>query len=632
MFNFKTRYNKEMKSLYKIIRVMLIISLIKVLLLYSFTHEKNIVVAFLRTVPWILLFYSPLIFLKQKKLKIFSFFIHALVGIILFVDLVYYQYYGFLPSVTMLLFVGNVPTVWKSIFFILRPIYFAMILDLIPIGILLNKEYINYSLFNSKHKKLFKIIIPLLIIILILPIIYIKGNTTYAYNNYGIFTYHIYDAYTQITNKEEDVIAEEEINNEVEKITNNDKNEEEPHKKYEGIAEGKNIIVVQFESLQNFLINDEYNGQILTPNLNKFMTKDSIYFNNFYQQVGPGNTSDAEFVSHTSLYPTNNLSIFNHYNENYYYTFPKILKNKGYSTYSFHGNNEDFWGRNKMYPKLGIDNFISLEDFDYDEKEDIIDLGLNDMDFYKQTVGYLKEAPKPFYSMVISITSHHPYDMPEELRNIELKEEHEGTIFGNYIQSINYADRAFGEFIEGLKKEGLYEDSIIVVYGDHAGLYPARAENEKIMTEYLGKEYRFDEFMNIPLIFHIPGFQMKETNEIVGGEIDLFPTMLNLVGIKDNKGKRFGKDLFNSKEGFVANQYYVPIGSFIDDEKVFEMSKDGIFENSKAWDRKTKEPIDIEECREGYERAISELKESKIILDNDLIDDIIGEQKKNQDN
>lgn len=633
MVNFNIKRNKEIKPIYLIIGVMLIISLLKVLLLYSFTHEKNVFVAFLRTIPAIILFYSLLVFVRPKRLKLASFIIHSLVAIILFTDLVYYQYYGFLPSITMLLFVGNVPTVWKSIIFILRPIYFAMILDLIPIGILLRKESINYSIFKKKHKKVFRFILPVLLIVMVLPVIYIEGNTTYAYNNYGIFTYHVFDAYTQLANKEEEVIAEEDMKDQVKKIVKNQKDNKEKkyNKKYNGIAKGKNIIVVQFESLQNFLINNEYNGQVVTPNLNKLITKDSIYFNNFYQQVGPGNTSDAEFVTNNSLYATNDLSIFNHYNENNYYTFPMILKDKGYSTYSFHGNNEDFWGRAEMYPKLGIDNFISLEDFDYDEKEDIINLGLNDMDFYEQTVEYLKDAPKPFYSIVISITSHHPYDMPEELINIELKEEHEGTIFGNYIQSINYADRAFGQFIEDLKKEGLYEDSIIVVYGDHAGLYPARAENDEIMTEYLGEEYRFDEFMNIPLVFHLPESGIKETNKIVGGEIDLFPTMLNLLDIEDNKGKRFGKDLFNTEEGFVANQYYVPIGSFIDDERVFEMSKDGIFENSRAWDKKTKEPIDIEQCREGYERAISELKESKLILENDLIDDIIKEQNKNQD-
>ncbi|MBS4534015.1 LTA synthase family protein [Clostridium sp. D2Q-14] len=631
MFKFHIYKNKKIQSINRIIEIMFIISLLKVLLLYFFTQEKNIISTFLYTIPAIIIAYSIVLMMKSKKVKRVVFIVHFLIAIILFVDLIYYQYYGFLPSITTLLFVGNVPTIWKSIFFILRPAYFIMIIDLIPLGIYLKKKSIKYIKIKNKYKQIFKIIIPILILIVIIPIPFIKGNTTYAYNNYGIFTYHIYDIYTQLINKEEEVIAEKDIDDEVKKITKNTNRDEKNYKKYNGIAKGKNIIMVQFESLQNFLINDEYNGQVLTPNLNKLIKKDSIYFNNFYQQVGPGNTSDAEFVVNNSLYPTNNLSIFNHYNENNYYSLPMILKENGYSTYSFHGNDEKFWSRKDMYPKIGIDNFISLENFNY-EQEDIINIGLNDMDFYEQTIRHLKNVDTPFYSMVISVTSHHPYEIPEGLVDIELMEEHKGTLFGNYIQSIHYADKAFGQFIEGLKKEGLYEDSLIVVYGDHSGLYPARSDNEKIVEDYLNVEYKFDEFMNIPLIFHLPNSEISEINETVGGEIDIFPTILNLLGIKNNKGKRFGNDLFNTKRGFVANQYYVHEGSFIDDEKVFEMSEDGIFENSMAWDRETKKSIDIEKCRKDYERAISEIEESRIILQNDLIDDIIREQNKNQDN
>ncbi|MTI46222.1 LTA synthase family protein [Sporosalibacterium faouarense] len=627
----KNNKNDKVKELYKLIGIMILISLVKVLILYGFTNEKHIVIAFLRTIPAILLFYSILAFIPVKRLRISSFIIHALVGGILFVDLVYYQYYGFLPSVTMFLFVGNVPTVWKSILFILRPIYFVMLVDLIPLGILLRKKEIDYSIFKFRNRTFMKVAVSLLAVFMLFPGVYINGNTTYAYNNYGVFTYHIYDAYTKLSNRNEELIDQEELDKKVKEIVDEQNEGYNKTENYKGIAKGKNIIVVQFESLQNFLIGSVYNGQELTPNLNKFMKSDAFYFDNFYQQVGPGNTSDAEFILNNSLYPTDSVSTFKKYNQNYFYSLPKILKENGYSTYSFHGNNAEFWGRSDMYPRIGIDNFVSLEDFQYDE-DDLIGLGINDVDFFDQAVDHLKDAKKPFYSVLITLTSHHPYDMPEELIDIKLKKEHEDTLFGNYIQSINYSDKAFGQFIEKLKDEGLYEDSMIVLYGDHSGLYPARAKNKDIMSDYLGTEYTFDEYMNIPLIINIPGKGISETKEIVGGEMDLFPTILNLVGIDDLKGKRYGRDLLNSEKGFVANQYYIPKGSFIDDDIVFEMSKDGIYENSRAWDRKTKEPIDIEKCREGYLRAMREIKESNFLSDYDLIDDIINEQENSQNN
>ena len=610
---------------------MALISLVKILLLYSFTNKNNIFVPFIRTIPAILLIYSILGFVKDNKIKKWSFILHSIISIILFSDLVYYEYYGFMPSIKTLLYVGNVPTVWKSIIFILKPVYFIMIIDLIIFGIIFKKNNKYGQLFTIRNKSLLKISVPFMALIMLFHVIYIEGNTIYAYNNYGVFTYHIYDAYKTISNKDKEKYKGDKSQM-VSKILENDKKNENKDKRYHGIAEGKNIIVVQFESLQDFLINDYYNGQEVTPNLNKLIKKDSIYFNNFYQQVGPGNTSDAEFVTNNSLYPTDDFSIFKQYNENQFYSFPRVLQDKGYNTMVFHGNNEEFWGRKDIYPRLGINNFISLEDFDYNEEEDIIGLGLNDKSLYNQSINYLKNSKKPFYSMMISLTSHHPYELPEEKIDIELKEKHKDTLFGNYIQSIHYADEALGLFIDRLKEEGLYKDSMIVVYGDHAGLYPVRAENYEVMSDYLGEEYRFDEVMNIPLVFHIPGEGVEGKEEIVGGEIDLFPTMLNLIGIDNNKGKMYGHDLFNSKSGFVANQYYVPIGSFIDDDKVFLMSEDGIFENSKAWDRKTKKPIDIEKCREGYERAIKEIKESRLILENDLVDDILMRQKKEQNN
>ncbi|MGO1818952.1 MAG: LTA synthase family protein [Senegalia sp. (in: firmicutes)] len=616
-FNYKKIFNNVIFTIF-------ILTLIKLIFLYNFTIKEDIMKTFLYTLPIALFIYSLLYFMNTKYSKIIIFSIQALISVLLFIDLVYYGYYGFLPSVNMFLFVGAAGEVWKSILAILRPIYFLMFIDLIPLAIYLIKTDKKTISFKVNKKVIASFLIATLCLGSALYLLNFRGNSTYAYNNYGVFTYHIYDVYTNFLNKSEKNLTASELKESINTFSANDK--EKNKKRYNGIAKDKNIIVVQFESLNDFLINKEYKDQEITPNINKLISKDSIYFNNFYQQVGPGNTSDAEFVLSTSLFPSDELSIFNHYNNNYYYTLQKILKENNYSTHVFHGNDKEFWSRDKMYPKLGIDEFISLEDFDY-EKKDIINLGLNDVDFFNQTVNHMKEFNKPFYSTVINITSHHPYEIPKELKELKIDDQHKNTLFANYIESINYSDRAFGEFIQRLKEEGLYEESIIILYGDHSGVYPTGDKSEEYMKEFLGNDYEFDEYMNIPLIINLPQSGLEETNEIVGGEIDLMPTILNLLGIDNNKGKRFGSDLNNSNESFVSLLYHVPVGSFIDDEKVFRMSNDGIFENSIAWNKNTKKAIDIEECRAGYEKAIKRFEEGQIILENDLIDDIIREQK-----
>jgi len=121
------------------------------------------------------------------------------------------------------------------------------------------------------------------------------------------------------------------------------------------------------------------------------------------------------------------------------------------------------------------------------------------------------------------------------------------------------------------------------------------------------------------LIIHIPGSGIHETVETTGGQVDFMPTVLNLLGISGENLVMFGHDLLQADSGFAASQTYMLKGSFIDDENVFEMARTGIFEDSKAWDRKTGKPVSIDTCREGYERAIKEIAKCTYLLENDLL-------------
>jgi len=122
--------------------------------------------------------------------------------------------------------------------------------------------------------------------------------------------------------------------------------------KYYGSQKGKNVIIIQVESLENAVINKTIGGQEITPGLNK-LAKDGLYFDNFYAQVGPGNTADAEFSTMNSLYPLSDDVVFIAYAKNQYLALPKLLKNNGYGTYSLHGDVPTFWNRANIYPGLG---------------------------------------------------------------------------------------------------------------------------------------------------------------------------------------------------------------------------------------------------------------------------------------
>jgi phosphoglycerol transferase MdoB-like AlkP superfamily enzyme len=596
--------------------IMFLLTLIKTIGLYISTGVNEILLVTIKTIPILFIIYGSVSLIKSRKRSIYFIIVYTVISFLLFADLVYFKYYNFMPSIKALLLAKQAAGVKGSIIYFLKPEYFLMFIDVIPLFIYLYKNRGYDADIDYRRNIATKNLVAFTVIIAILNVGIIDIDSSYVYGSNGIYTYHIYDIYETLTDNSIEVYSEDLLKEAVERTPE----ENAKDKKYFGIASNRNVIVIQFESLQDFLINDYYQGQEITPNLNRLIKKDSIYFSNYYQQVGAGNTSDAEFVSNNSLYPATGYSTYTYYTDNTFYTFPMVLKERGYKTIAFHGFKGEFWNREEMYPHQGIDEYISLEDF---EQDDLFGLGLSDYSFFMQTLKHLKTIEKPFYSFIVTLTSHHPYIIPEDKQQLQLLDEHKGTLFGNYLQAINYSDMALGKFIEGLKKEGLYENSIIVIYGDHFGLYPTHERNGELMSEHLGREYTYNEVFNVPLIIHIPGLDKAEEKTIVGGQVDFFPTMLNLLGIENNKGILFGQDLLNIEKGYAAIQYYLPLGSFIDDEKIFVMSDDGIFENSKAWNLKTGQPVDLESCREGYERAISEKRKSDYILKSNLLEEII---------
>ena len=112
--------------------------------------------------------------------------------------------------------------------------------------------------------------------------------------------------------------------------------------------------------MQNFVINLNYNNQEITPNLNRLMNdKSSVYYDKYYQLIGRGNTSDAEFVSHNSLHPSLEEPSYTKYENNTFYGLPWLLRDQGYTAWAMHGYKKEFWNREKSlcqsrFPKIYI--------------------------------------------------------------------------------------------------------------------------------------------------------------------------------------------------------------------------------------------------------------------------------------
>lgn len=424
--------------------------------------------------------------------------------------------------------------------------------------------------------------------------------------NISVFNFHIYDAMLQSKQSAQRALADSNSLTEIQNYV--DANRADPNQELAGIAKGRNVIAISLESTQSFVVNETLNGKEITPFLNDFI-KESYNFTNFYHQTGQGKTSDSEFLVDNSLYPLGRGAVFFTNAGNKYLASPEIFRENGYYSSVMHANNKSFWNRDLVYESFGYDKFFDLDSYDVNE-ENSIGWGLKDKEFFEQSVGLMKEMPQPFYTRLITLTNHFPFELGEEDKMIDEFYSSSRTL-NRYFPTVRYQDEALKRFIEKLKEDGLYENSIIVLYGDHYGI----SENHnEAMGQFLGKEvtpFVETQLQKVPFVIHIPGVTDKapKTIEKVGGQIDIRPTIMNLLGIDTDGQIQFGNDLLSEeKPDFTV----LRDGSFI--------TKDHLYTDGVCYDKATGEPLEgPEECEPFIEKAKQELSYSDEIVYGDLL-------------
>lgn len=599
------------KPTFLLMLFMTLSTLSKIYYMYLNTFApRSLQLALIRTTLVLIAWYFILNYILLRKGFVLKLVFHELFSVIILADILYFNYFNTLPSGTDLQMLYVIPSILDSIVELYSPAYALLFIDIIPLVI--------YQLIWGKKKypskgnfKIHAATAAFLIITITLDICLFGSSNSYQnFDNFGLIHFHGSQFKEMLGSKETYNASTLSIKN-IDNVTESYRSEP----KYFGIAKDRNLIVIQVEALQGFAINRYYNGQEITPNLNKLIKQESIYFDSYYHHIAKGGTSDAEFTTLHSLYPSSDMPSYSKYVDKNLFGLPKILKERNYSTLAFHGFTPEFWNREKMYSNIGFDRFMSSKDFN---KNDVIGWGVSDKSFLRQVSSYLAQAKQPVFAFAVTLSNHYPYNLPEKHKKLKLPNQ-QSTFIERYLQSINYTDAAIGEFIAELKEKGLYNNSIIAIYGDHHAINNSDSRLHDQMSQLLGYSYNEEEMSRVPLIINIPNSNINETNNTVGGQLDFLPTMLNLLGIDSGNIRFYGQDLCNARSGFATTQLVFPKGSFIDDKKVFLMSTDGIFEHGKAWNRQTKETIDIELCRSGYEKVLKETEECSYILSNDLL-------------
>ena len=309
-----------------------------------------------------------------------------------------------------------------------------------------------------------------------------------------------------------------------------------------GIHEGKNVVILIVESLSK-----EYCGSIngktkgYTPFLDSlggaglFLT--NAYANGYRSITGiPAILSSLPTMMYepivTSGFITNDIQ-----------GLPEYLAPLGYSSYFFHGGNPGTMGFESYCNTAGFEHYFDREDYP-DQQHYDGQWGIYDHQFLRYTVDRLSQAKEPFVASAFTLSSHHPYAIPEEFQNRFPKGELD------IHESIGYADHSLRLFFEHAKKQLWYQNTLFVITTDHTSLTEGG-----FYRHYAGK-------LSIPIVFYAPSdTTLVGRYDHVAAQVDIVPSALHLLGY-DKPVVSFGRSIFNQNSPhqsimFAKHQYQI---------------------------------------------------------------------------
>lgn len=342
----------------------------------------------------------------------------------------------------------------------------------------------------------------------------------------------------------------------------------EAENEYTGIFEGKNVIAVMMESIDDWMVTEESMPTV------SYMMKNGICFDkHFAPTVGTGYTFNTEFTFNTGYYtPKSAVTAVNFSDNSYPYSLPRLFAEKGYSVNSYHYNNSEFYNRGIMHSALGYEKYNSFMKFGMPAYAAQADSNILEND----DIYAVMKSGEPFFDFVITYSGHIPYTYDDaklslarekypELIDPEMNEEK-----NNCLLLARDTDEFFRQLLEKLEADGLLDDTVIVGFADH---YAYGFSDQNLLAEY-SREAGCELLSRVPAFIYskgIDGVRVEKASQTS----DLLPTVVNLFGL-ENHGCYIGSDILDpSYKGFAYFQdlswydgelYYVPGKTEANDE------------------------------------------------------------------
>ena len=577
----------------------------------------------LGTIGFTVILVCILIILPNRERIITTLTSNFIVSLVLFGDNIYYIYsnsFLSIAQITNLQYGEEILSTLPAVFEIKHLLYFVDIILIIATCKLMKIKFQKKE--NKTKKKVLAKAISGIVGIVVFCIVgakYVEKGKEKSYNKdmqireSTIWGYHIYDIENLLTQKKNTKYksySKMEADYEKLKEEYNDRYGKEKYD-FKGISKNSNVIVLQLESIQEFVINKTINGEQITPNLNKFL-RENIEISNMNMQ-SYSTTADSEHSSITSIYPMENGMSYSKFYTNTYDNLFEMFNSADYTTSYMHGNEAKFWNRGNVYSKFGVQN-IELKD-KFDDTE-YINGFMSDEVLYRQGVEKIKNYQNPFMSFIVSASSHTPFELEglQDRNKVKIDVgKYKGTYFGNYLEAVNYADYAFGVFLEGLKQEGLYDDTTILVFGDHNGINMYNEEMLEFLKQYNPDLTDVDIKLNYTKVacgLKIPGVPHIKIEKPVS-KLDIKPTLAYLCDLEDKFS--LGTNMFGSKEFVSLNNERIITNRYYYDENWYDI-KTGNQLDMESLDDDTKELLE-----RYYNYMKKELEISNSVTINNLL-------------
>jgi len=380
-----------------------------------------------------------------------------------------------------------------------------------------------------------------------------------------------------------------------------------------GVARGDNLVMIQVESLQAFVIGFRIGGREVTPFLNSLAAR-NIFFVNVTDQTEEGRSSDAELATQVSLLPLDRGAAAFLDAENHYTGLAWALAERGYETLSAVAFEGSFWNRRVTHRAYGYRQSLFVDDF---RPGETIGWGLNDRDFLSQAVERLAGLPEPWCAYLLTLSLHHPFEgFPDHLKVLDVGD-WDGTPFGNYLHTMHHLDLALADVVAALEREGLLDHTVVALWGDHDAGFEWSPEIAAAIG-FAHDPAGWYLSQRVPLIIRVPGvpgeLEPREPLAVPAGHADVAPTLLALLGVDPAPYAYVGRNLLGSPgPGPVVGEYrcwrdathlYLRRGPLLTDGECIELA--------------TMKRVGPDACSVSFEEARREVEVSRLVLEYDL--------------